>query len=107
MTTTDPYAYLEDVIKDIFEVKGFRESRLIEFLDDKVLPEDRIKKIEKRLGKDIHPKNRFHLPELMKKETPSPGGDMHRNAIIHSGNTLKYILDIIQGNSNPPPPWVC
>ena len=98
------YAYLEDVMDWVFTNPRTRKRRL-----KALLRGEPIKSVEKGLGMSLHPQAKFHFAALIKTVNVSKKKRylLHRNAMIHSGNTLKFILDVMEKRSTPPPPWVC
>ena len=99
MSNGDPYVHLDDVMEYVFDPtqdKDTRKDRLEALLNSA----DPVADMEAVLGKSMHPEHKKHLPHLIKTKTG------HRNAMIHSRKTLDYMLDLMKGNSTPPPPWV-
>ena len=129
MSSNDPFITHEDIMDWIFEHSELHNQnpknnlqRLEKLLNAPDVPgrekaiDDMERSIQQLPGnsqKVMKDEDKYHLKKIFDPVaglTHNPNGSIehyHRNAMIHSGETLRFIIDLARGNSGPPPPWVC
>ncbi|MBI4547493.1 MAG: hypothetical protein HY707_05925 [Ignavibacteriae bacterium] len=110
--SNDPFLSYDKIMELLFDDKKEPDPNFnrLENLLNSNTREKQIEDLEMRGGKKLKEKDKHHLRSLLNPEEGHDSTDpekYHRNAIVHSGQTLQFILKIKRGGTPPPPPWVC
>ena len=99
MSKKDEVVYLRDLMDWVFKDKRTRKRRLRALLKSK----NPVGHVKLNLGSRLDPKLQKHLSHLVSVKYKGT----RRNALIHSGKTLKFIYDVINKGTDVPPACVC